>query len=423
MRPYLFIFLCLLSACSPRSISYPEIPDLASIHIVDREGMTEAIANTDRLKTFEDIDFLNHQPYQKVLRVFERDSTGGIRAFITTYHPNGQVRQYLEILNNRAYGAYKEWYPTGALKVEATIVEGTADISVAAEKSWLFDGCSKAYDECGTILATIYYCRGSLEGTSFYFHPNGATWKEVPFKNNLMDGEQKIFLETGELFQTTCYVNGLKSGKSLRFWPDQSLASDETYLQGRLMTGVYTSLQGEIVAQINGGNGYRAVFSKNSISEVHEVHSGVPLGEVKIFNGYGILSKVYRVKNGLKHGEEIFYYPSLDCNSLKPKLSISWYEGKIQGLVKTWYDSQGMESQKEMSENLRNGVSTAWYQDGQLMMIEEYEAGRLRKGDYYRKGNKQPLSQVINGEGTVTFFDPEGNYLRKVPYLNGNPDN
>ena len=81
-----------------------------------------------------------------------------------------------------------------------------------------------------------------------------------------------------------------------------------------------------------------------------------------------------------------------------------------------------MESQREMSGNTRNGVSTAWYRDGQLMMIEEYESDKLKKGDYYRKGHKQPLSQVINGEGTVTLFDSEGNYLRKIPYVNGKPD-
>ena len=105
----------------------------------------------------------------------------------------------------------------------------------------------------------------------------------------------------------------------------------------------------------------------------------------------------------------------------KPKLSVSWYEGKIQGLVKTWYDNGVMENQREMTEGERNGVSTAWYRDGSLMMIEEYETGKLQKGDYYKKGSRQPVSQVNNGEGTVTLFDSEGNFIRKVPYYQGKP--
>lgn len=420
LRPFLFALL--LASCAPKPTFYYEVrPPLTSIHLIDREGMTEAIANTERLKNFQDVDFLSHQPYQKVLRVFERDCKGDVLAYITTYHPNGQIRQYLEILNNRAFGTYREWYANGTLKVEAKIVEGTADISVAAEKSWLFDGCTKAFNECGELEATFNYCRGSLEGLAVYYHASGAIWKEVPYKNNLISGESKIYLESGEILQTTDYKNGLKWGRSIRFWPDLTISSREEYIQGRLMNACYTSLDGAIVAEIINGEGYRAVFGRETISELHEVHSGVPLGEVKIYTKSGNLSKIYHVKNDLKHGEELFFYPAMNGDP-SPKLSIYWYEGKIQGLVKTWYDNQGMESQREMSGNTRNGVSTAWYRDGQLMMIEEYESDKLKKGDYYRKGYKQPLSQVINGEGTVTLFDSEGNYLRKIPYVNGRPD-
>lgn len=419
MTKYLLLLTLLFASCSQRIAYYSDISNLASIHLVDRDGMTEAISNGDRLKNYEEVDFLSHQPFQKVLRVFERDSNGNVRACITTYHSNGGVRQYLEILNNRAFGAYKEWFPNGVLKVEAQIVEGSADINLAAEKSWLFDGKTTAYGECGEKIASIYYARGSLEGTSIYYHANGTIWKEVPYCNNLISGEMKVYLESGELFQIIHYENGIKSGQSFRYWPGQCIASDETYLQGKLISGSYISLQGNLIAEIKNGNGYRAVFSKDLLSELHEYHSGIPLGEVKIFNSCGNLSKIFHVKNGLKHGEELFYYGS---GELKTKLSLPWYEGKVQGLVKTWYNNQGMESQREMSENARNGVSTAWYRDGQLMMIEEYENNILRKGDYYRKGYKQPLTQVINGEGTVTLFDPEGNFLRKVPYLNGKPD-
>ena len=420
MRFFLLSFL-FLASCVSRSAYYADDLNLASIHLVDRDGLTEAISNEERLKNFEEIDFFTPQPYQKVLRVFGRDVKGDTRAYITTYHPNGQIKQYLEVINNRACGAYREWHLNGKIKVEATIIEGSADINRAAEKSWLFDGPSKAYGENGELIACINYCRGSLEGISLYYHSNGSIWKEIPYKNNAISGEVRIYLDSGALFQTMHYENGLKSGKALRYWPDLMLAANEYYDQGGLINGIYLSQEGIIIAEIKQGNGYRAVFSKEVLSELHEYHSGFPQGEVKIFNALGHLSRIYHVKNDLKHGEELFYYPSC-AGELKPKLSISWYEGKIQGLVKSWYDNQAMESQREMSENKRNGVSTAWYRDGQLMMIEQYENEVLKKGDYYRKGYKQPLSQVLNGEGTVTLFDSEGNYLRKIPYLNGKPD-
>lgn len=423
-RLFPFFSLLLMTSCSHHYYTtyFSSSPELVSIHLIDRDGMTEAISNTDRLKNFDCIDFFSHQPYQKILRIYERDSKGDVYAYITTYHQNGQIKQYLEILNNRAYGAYKEWYSNGVPKVTASIVEGSADISPASEKSWLFDGCSKAYSECGNLAAVINYCRGSLEGISYYYHPSGSIWKEFPYKNNLLSGESKIFLESGVLLQSTFYENGLKSGTSLRYWEDGSVSSNETYFQGKLINASYKLACNEIVAEIKNGNGYRAVFGKDGLSELHEYRGGFPQGEIKIFSTTGSLFKKYHTKNGCKHGEELFFYPACPNEAPFPKLSISWYEGKIQGLVKTWYDTGKMESQKEMSENARNGVSTAWYRDGQLMMIEEYEADKLKKGDYYRKGSREPLSQVISGQGTVTLFDPEGNYLRKIPYLSGRPD-
>lgn len=104
------------------------------------------------------------------------------------------------------------------------------------------------------------------------------------------------------------------------------------------------------------------------------------------------------------------------------RLSLNWYEGKIQGLVKTWYDNGAIESQKEMANNQKNGVLTAWYRDGNIMMIEEYDNNKLVRGDYFRKGDKTPVSQLIQGKGTVTIFDAEGHFVQKIPYAYGKPD-
>lgn len=422
---FLIYLLLLLASCSPKQPSQDplvrEKTNIASILLIDRNGLSESIAIPDRLKNFEQVDFLSHQPYQKVMRVYARDSAGDIYAFITTYHTNGQVKQYLEVLNNRAYGAYKEWYPNGSPKIDATIIEGMADISLAAEKTWVFDGCSNAFNETGALIATIPYSRGMLEGVSIYYHPSGKVWKETPCSNNQICGEMKIFLESGALFQSTHYNKGIKSGKSYRYWAPELISSDELYVQGRLMEGRYFSKDGQMIAQIASGIGYRAVFGRDAVSELHQYNYGLPQGEVKILTPAGQLTKLYHVKNELKHGEELIYYPSLPDTPPKPKLSVSWYEGKIQGLVKTWYDNGVMENQREMTEGERNGVSTAWYRDGSLMMIEEYETGKLQKGDYFKKGSRQPVTQVINGEGTVTLFDAEGNFIRKVPYFQGKP--
>ena len=145
-------------------------PKLVSINILDRNGMSEIINNPERLEQYSLVDFTQPQPYQKIMRIYSRDCQGNIPAIITSYHPNGTVRQYLEVINTRAFGLYKEWFPNGQLKVEGKIIEGTADIAEGCEKSWIFDGCAHAWNDCGALEAEIYYDKGNLNGIATYYH-------------------------------------------------------------------------------------------------------------------------------------------------------------------------------------------------------------------------------------------------------------
>ena len=95
---------------------------------------------------------------------------------------------------------------------------------------------------------------------------------------------------------------------------------------------------------------------------------------------------------------------------------------RFKDIVKTWYPNGSPESQREMANNAKNGVLTAWYRDGNLMMIEEYENDKLVRGDYFKKEERIPVSQVIGGKGTVTIFDADGHFVQKIAYVNGKPE-
>ncbi len=411
----------LVSSCT-RYVVGDGSPCLKSINIVDRNGFSETVSVPERLEQYERVNFLAPQPYQKVLRVYSRNQLGENYAEITSYHPNGQIKQYLEVVNNRASGSYKEWYVNGSLKLQATIVGGDPDINTASEKTWLFDGCSKAWDEEGRLLAEIPYVKGELNGLSIYYHPSGALWKKVPFERNQTHGVSETYLVTGETLQTTEYSRGVKNGRSLRFWHSQGTASDEEYVNGLLLKGLYYDICGNLIATIENGNGFRATFGKDSINELQEYRNGLMVGELKVYDTEGRLIKIYHVKNDLKHGEEDIFNPQPNAKGeLYPRLLINWYEGKIQGTVKTWYDNGVLESQREMSNNTKNGVSTAWYSDGSLMLIEEYDRDKIVKGEYFKCNEKIPVSQIKAGNGVATLFDADGNFLRKVEYYNGRP--
>ena len=116
MKIHQLVYLCLLLVCAATACirsKVDEKPVLISINIIDRNGLNETITYKDRLEKYVNVDFLCPQPYQKVLRVYKRDCIGDSQSFITTYYDNGQPKQYLEAINNRAFGLYQEWYENG----------------------------------------------------------------------------------------------------------------------------------------------------------------------------------------------------------------------------------------------------------------------------------------------------------------------
>lgn len=390
---------------------------VTSINIIDRNGLSETIHSKDRLTAYENTDFLSPQPYQKVMRVFGREKSGDVKSCITSYHPNGQVKQLLESINNRAFGRYQEWYPNGQIKIEATVIGGIADLNTLAEQSWLFDGVNRAWDEDGNLAAEISYEKGELAGESIYYHPNGEVWKQSFFKKNALSGLQSIYHEDGSLLQTTEYVAGLREGLSIRYWSPSDIAYQEQYEKGFLMEAKYFSQDGTLIAEINHGSGFKAIFGRKDLLELQEFQEGRQEGAVKIFDEKGSLIRTWIVRNGEKHGEEIDYFPS----STLSKLQITWNAGILQGTMKTWYENGNLESQREISENKKNGLLTAWYRNGALMLVEEYDDDKLIKGEYFRLGEKIPTSKIDKGAGIATLFNADGNFSRKVYYQDGKP--
>jgi len=408
------------SATCKKIVKKPRLLPLTNVHIVDRNGFAETISSKDRVAQFQNIDFLQPQPYQKVLLVYGRDSQGKIRSVATTYYENGNPKQFIEIVNGRANGTYAEWHENGSSRLAACIIGGTPDLTMAAEKSWIFDGICCAWDEDDNLIAEIYYDQGALCGISTYYYTNGQIWKSIPYDKNQINGMIEVFKKNGEPLMQVNYTCGQKEGKACRYWTCEQLASQELYCQNNLMEGQYFDQNGLMIAEVKNSTGYRATFNNCGLKELQQISNGHICGEVKVFDDKGQLTRIYHVKNSLKHGEEIDYYPS--SGTLRQRLAFQWQNGKIQGIVRTWYPNGNMESQKEMHDNKRNGVSTAWYQDGNLMLIEEYDENQLIKGEYFKKGERIPVSQVCNGKGIATIYDLKGNFVQKITYLNGKPE-
>ncbi|MES2345822.1 MAG: hypothetical protein V4494_07795 [Chlamydiota bacterium] len=411
-----YLILLILCSCAAKSTQHdPEV--LTSLQIIDRNGFSETISAKSRLSNYENVNFLEPQPYKKVMQVFGKTKDRQPGAKITSYHANGGLWQYLEIQSGRAYGNYEEWHPNGKLRLKSYVIEGLPDIGEKAQLSFIFDGKSTAYDERGHLIAEIFYEKGSLEGTSLYYHANGVLSKSIPYRNNKIQDEVLFYDETGALIERLSYKDDTRQGTSEGWWSQETVKYKENYHLDHLQSAVYYAPDGSLIAEINNGYGLQAFFLDDKLLSLSEFQEGMLHGKVEIFDKDGFITNIYHMQDGKKHGEEWEYFPK----QKNPKLYLNWNEDTIQGMTKTWYNNGVLQSEREIHGNKKHGLSFAWYEEGQLMLMEEYENDTLIQGSYYKKGDKLPVSKVNEGNGIATLYDSKGHFLKKITYERGTP--
>jgi antitoxin component YwqK of YwqJK toxin-antitoxin module len=411
MKPCIFLLILFLTSCH----KVPEKSHLISLQMVDRNGQSETISQAERIKILEKQDFAKPQPYEKILRVYSKNETGKNPSILTTYHKNGQLFQTLEALDGRAFGQYHEYYETGQLRIASKVIEGTADLTPLAQASWVFDGDCTVYYPHGKTQAQFHYDRGQRSGPATYFYETGALQKKITFEHDLACGLIEEYYEHGPLSHTYEFINGEQHGFCQKFYPNHEIAYTETWDHDHLQSGAYFDPQGQLISLIQDGHGVKTLYEHNTLFTTVEHHEGHIEGKVELFDTKGLLSQFYHILNSQKQGEEAFFYEGTN----NYKMSLEWDQDALCGLVKTFYKNGTLESQKSYYLNKKNGPSSIFYQNGDLMMLETYSQDKLVEGKYYKKGEKIPFSVVEDGTGKATFFDLWGAIKQEIVYEKG----
>lgn len=411
------LFLC-FSGCASRNSSQGE--QLSSIQIIDRNGFKETVNAKDRLLTYKNVNFLTPQPYEKVVRTYTRNQEGKTTSRLTSYHENGGLFQYLDVVNGRACGVYREWHSNGEMRLDIVVIEGLGDLSGEAQMGWVFDGVSRAWDNRGSLLAEINYEKGLLQGNALYYHLNGTLSKIIPYEQDEVHGDVITYSEKEELTGKEPFYLGRKNGFAHFKGDVNAPAYLEEYKNDLLVRGIYHDFSGNVLTTVEEGFGKKAVFEKGFLVFIEEIQKGLQEGLVEHFNADRNLISSFMIKEGVKHGQEWVYYPSTDSAFL-PKLYLEWYKGNVHGMCRSWYQSGDLESEREVIDNQKHGISSAWYEEGSLMCIENYENDKLCTGKYMKKGDQSPVSVVEDGEGIATLYDQEGYFLKRISYKKGEP--
>ncbi len=421
MKSFFPLFLACTAFCSCSS-SFDE-EGIICIQIKDASGRSETFNTKERIEKFAQIDFFHPQPYTQVTRIFNKEQNDHSRSIITSYHPNGNIKQYLEGIDSVAKGSYQEWHANGAKKIDATVVGGPFNLHYSAQKDWLFDGTSKVWDEENHLLAEIQYDLGMLEGVSTYYYKQGEIKTKIPYKKNQIDGLFLSYYPSGALKTQESYKKGIKQGTSIGYWENEQPTFLEEYEEGLLQTAVYHDINGDVLGEIANGCGEKILWKADFLEKKISYLAGKPEGKVILYASSGDVSGQYEQKDGQKQGKETLFYPRKTLEEkLQPKLQVEWDRDMIHGLVKTWYPCGTLESQKEYAQNKKNGMCCAWYKNGSLMLLEKYENDLLSSGSYYQKDDPSPTSKVSKGSGIAVIYDGKsGQFLRKIAYENGKP--
>ncbi len=422
MKLFCFFLLLFTSSCFWKG---EKDESLICLQTVDQNGLSEMINDPEKLEKWKSTDFLTPQPYKQVVRTYGKTKEGNTPSYFTTYHQNGQIWQYLEVLDGRARGRYREWFPSGKIKIEASVCSGSANLSSSAQKNWSFDGLCTVWTEEGIALAKIPYEKGSLEGKATYYYPDGCLKREASYKKGHLEGDFREYRFDGSLLCHYFYQEGFLQGTAICYFTNQIVSSLENYQKGSLQRAVYYDTEGNLLSEIQEGNGYKIIYDKEIPKQKIEYQAGAVRGKVVLFDKKGEIMGQHFLKEGKKHGEELYFYSKEETEGREekvPKFSFLWEKGLLQGVAKTWYPNGQIASQKELFRNKKQGPYCVWYYTGELMYLEEYENDILISGKYYKKGENMPFCEVIKGEGEAALFDEKtGVLLKKLKYLQGKP--
>ena len=422
---FFLILSFLLVGCNPKQavrdpLSFKIVgiqEPLARVNIVDCNGLSETITLADRLKELSKRNFLDPQPFRKVMRIFAKDRSGITRSIITSYYNSGHIQQYLECVNGRANGLYLEWHQNGQKKIQSHVCAGVADLDEKAFSSWSFDVPCFSWDDRGTQNACFLYSHGRLHGPATTFYPSGEKQRELFYENGLQEQKETCFYKNGAPQEALSFSNDLRHGECIGFNEDGSFSWKETYEKGSLSEGVYWGREKTPLSSVSAGVGVRSLFEEGRLVEQQEIKKGVPEGWITLFSDDGSIGAKYETREGKKDGKELRFFPG----TALPRLSLEWKEGVLHGTVKTWYENGQRESQRELSQNVKQGLAMAWYSDGSLMLAEEYDKDKIVRGQYLKKGEFLPSSVIEKGFGTATLFDDTGAVIEKIVYEEGSP--
>lgn len=369
----------------------------------------------------------------------------------TSYHMNGKISEKGLYKNGKKDGAFTSYYTSGKIREERTFKNGKDNgpsvwydtdekvyarlqfknerlaeysffdknnkLVISAQESgssikWVnhspwglkleestyekgnFDGAFTKFHLDGSKKATMNYNEGLLDGEIKHYFPNGQTQHELFTKNDNKEGFCRSFFENGlknlegyylqgdqigrwnyydiqgKLYLSKFYSSGEVYGWEDRFFPNGLYQYRTQYINGTENQIVHYNAKGEpadtillYLPELNFSltlNGY--------IQEKGTYKYGKKEGQFESFYGKNIKKKVVNFKDDLENGISTQFYPNQ-----KVKVIEKYKEGMLDS-VRTFYNELGNVILRESYQlNEKEGNSFDYYYNGKVQNEMVYE--------------------------------------------------
>ena len=181
------------------------------------------------------------------------------------------------------------------------------------------------------------------------------------------------------------------------------------------------SYKGEYVAnkKVKNWIGYHP---NNMISKIEYFSNGVKDGISIQFDKKGKITVVEYFKNGLAHGQATYYSQYTDSPSSETEYAF----GKKNGVYRQYYENGKIQEESWFKDDLKNGVSIWNNKNGQPIAEYNYKAGNfdgLQK-TFYAKDTLQSVENYQDNQlvGEFTEYFRDGKVKISGKYVNGQKD-
>jgi antitoxin component YwqK of YwqJK toxin-antitoxin module len=163
-------------------------------------------------------------------------------------------------------------------------------------------------------------------------------------------------------------------------------------------------------------------YPTNRLYKIEYYDNGVKDGISIQFDKKGKISVIEHFKNGLLHGQTIYYSQFNDT----PASETEYTFGKKNGVYRQFYENGKIQEETWFKDDLKNGLSLWNNKNGQLIAEYNYKAGNFdgAQKTFYAKDTLQSVENYLDGKlsGDFTEYHRNGKIKISGKYLNGEKD-